>query len=357
MKIIHCSDLHLDSPLGRHFTPAQAKARNAELCAAFSRMVQFARREQVEAVLIAGDLFDSAYASAQTAGFVLEQIRAAGEITFFYIRGNHDGSRDPLAGMALPGNLKTFGPVWTSYSCGDVLITGMELGPEKPELCFAGLDLPAAQCNIVMLHGELSAQPGPEQIPAAALRGKHIDYLALGHLHSYQVGKLDDRGIFCYSGCLEGRGFDECGEKGFVLLSVQHGSIRHEFVPFASRILHELPVDITGAETVSQILTLLRQAAGHIPESDLVKFVLTGTHTLQTQKDTAFLRKMLEPEFFCIKIKDESCLRIDRESYENDISLRGEFIRLVMASDKSEAQKQQIISCGIRALMGEEVAL
>ena len=106
MKIIHCSDLHLDSPLGRHFTPAQAKARNAELCAAFSRMVQFARREQVEAVLIVGDLFDSAYASAQTAGFVLEQIRAAGEITFFYIRGNHDGSRDPLAGMARqPENL------------------------------------------------------------------------------------------------------------------------------------------------------------------------------------------------------------------------------------------------------------
>ena len=357
MKIIHCSDLHLDSPLGRNFTPAQAKTRNAELCATFGRMVQFARREQVEAVLLAGDLFDSGYASARTVEFVLDQIRNAPQVTFFYIRGNHDGGRDPFDGAVLPRNLKTFGPVWTSYPCGDALITGMELGAGNGETSFSGLSLPADRCNIVMLHGDISGQPGPDHIPVQALRGKHIDYLALGHLHSYQAGKLDDRGIFCYSGCLEGRGFDECGEKGFVLLHVQPGGIRREFLPFAERTLHEIPVDITDAETAPRILARLRQSAESIPSKDLVKFVLTGTCTVQTQKDTAFMEKMLAPEFFYVKIKDESRLQVDWESYEMDASLRGEFVRLVMASGKSEEDKQRIVSCGLGALGGEEAVL
>ena len=49
----------------------------------------------------------------------------------------------------------------------------------------------------------------------------NIDYLALGHIHSYKCHKLDKRGVYCYSGCLEGRGFDECGDKGFVLLETE----------------------------------------------------------------------------------------------------------------------------------------
>ena len=354
MKIIHCSDLHLDSPLGRNYSPDQAKKRNAELCATFGRMVQFARQEQVEAVLIVGDLFDSAYSSARTVDFVLDQIRNALEVTFFYIRGNHDGSRDPFAERELPQNLKTFGSGWTSYPCADVLITGMELGPESR---FDELNLPADRCNIVMLHGEPSAQPGPDLIPMYLLRNKHIDYLALGHLHSYQEGKLDDRGRYCYSGCMEGRGFDECGEKGFVLLSVLPSGIHQMFVPFASRTLHEIRVDITNAETVTQILSLMRSFAEHIPQKDLVKFVLTGSCTARTQKDTDFLHKMLETSFWYVKVQDESRLHFSRESYEYDASLKGEFTRLVLSSDRTDGEKERIIFCGLRALMGEEVLL
>ena len=189
------------------------------------------------------------------------------------------------------------------------------------------------------------------------LRNRNIDYLALGHIHSYQKGKLDDRGDFCYCGCLEGRGFDECGEKGFVLLETGAGRLRSRFVPFAARTLHEVNVDITNAETVTQLLSKMKQAAAGIPEKDLVKFTLTGSCTLQTQKDTAFLQKMLEPDFWFVKIKDESRLKIDRESYAYDASLKGEFIRVVLASDRSETEKERIIACGIRALSGEEVAL
>ena len=54
------------------------------------------------------------------------------------------------------------------------------------------------------------------KIEVYELKNKNIDYLALGHVHKYKMEKLDNRGIYCYSGCLEGRGFDECGDKGCV---------------------------------------------------------------------------------------------------------------------------------------------
>lgn len=357
MKIIHCSDIHLDSALGYNFSAAQAKARNAEICETFSRMVRFAVQEHVRAVLIAGDLFDGSYATAQTSDFVLAQIRSAADVTFFYLRGNHDESRNAFAGQALPENLKTFDNQWKKYRCGDVVISAIEPEGTGWFEMYDQLKLDKAETNIVMLHGQVSAQPGPELIALPKLRNKNIDYLALGHLHGYQKGQLDFDGEYCYSGCLEGRGFDECGEKGFVLLETVGERLHSRFVPFAARKLHELYVDITDAETVTQILSRMEQAASGINPDDFVKFTLRGSYTLQTQKDPVFLQKMLASRFCFVKIKDETRLKIQRESYEFDASLKGEFIRLVLASDRSEGEKERIISCGIHALRGEEVAL
>lgn len=353
MKFIHCSDIHLDSKMERNLTAAQARERNAEVCATFARMARFAAEKGVDAVLIAGDLFDSSRATAQTAGFVLDTIRTTPGVDFLYLRGNHDVSA--FEGLEPPENFKIFGTDWTCYRYGDTVIAGME--PEDWEACYDALEFPEETVNIVTLHGQISTQPGEELIALPKLKRKNIDYLALGHIHGYQTGKLDDRGVWCYCGCLEGRGFDECGEKGFVLLTVENGQVQQEFVPFARRTLVEIEVDITDLTTVSQILAAAEQNTRGISSESLVKLTLTGTFTLETQKDPDFLKKMMEGKFYFLKIKDESRLKIEKETYEHDISLKGEFIRLVMASDRSDEEKEQMICCGIRALSGEEVGL
>lgn len=355
MKIIHCSDLHLDSALSSNLSQEKARIRNAELCAGFGRLIAFAKKEQVDAVLIAGDLFDSPYVSRRTADYVLETIRSAAQIRFFYLRGNHDENRDVFSGQKLPDNLITFDTQWRSYRCGQVVITAIEPRDHDWLTMYDSLQLQEEQLNIVMLHGQAATQPGMEQIALPLLRGKHIRYLALGHLHSYSKAPLDSFGEYCYPGCPEGRGFDECGEKGFVLIETDGVRFHSRLVPFAARTLHEIAVDISGLETVTQILSEMKRAARNIDAEDLVKFILTGTYTLQTQKDIRFLRKMLEPDFWFVKIKDESCLKVDRKSYEYDISLKGAFIRAVLASERSETEKMRIINCGICALNGEEV--
>ena len=57
MKLIHCADLHLDSSMTTHLTKEKAKERKAELLASFNRMMEYADRENVSAVLIAGKIF------------------------------------------------------------------------------------------------------------------------------------------------------------------------------------------------------------------------------------------------------------------------------------------------------------
>ena len=99
-----------------------------------------------------------------------------------------------------------------------------------------------SKINILMLHGQMTENPSVVDygIDVRRLRGKHIDYLALGHLHSHREGILDERGIFCYPGCPEGRGFDECeGEHGLILLETDATThtLSHTFIPFENRRL------------------------------------------------------------------------------------------------------------------------
>ena len=86
MKLIHCADLHLDSSLKRHLDKEKIANRKAELIVAFEDMVAYAKREGVTAILIAGDLFDTARVTKSAGNVVLGCIRDAAEITFYYLK-------------------------------------------------------------------------------------------------------------------------------------------------------------------------------------------------------------------------------------------------------------------------------
>ena len=162
MKMIHCGDIHLDSRMESNLPTQKARERNAEICASFTRMIRFGQDNGVKVALIAGDLFDTAHASAQTVQFVLDRIRDAADMDFLYLKGNHDENVDIFEGMELPGNFKTFGNRWTSYRYGDVVISGVE--PENWETYYDGLDLKPEDTNIVLLHGQVSASEGKDNI-------------------------------------------------------------------------------------------------------------------------------------------------------------------------------------------------
>lgn len=358
MKFIHCADLHLDSKLESNIGKEKAKERRNEILLTFERIVQLAKIEEVTAVLIAGDLFDTKNIAAKARNLVWDMIAANPEIDFLYLRGNHDWQTNFTEGRIIPGNFKCFGTDWVEYQYGEVSVWGKEtIGND---VNYAALMTEPDRINIVMLHGQevrSNVRDDASLIALPALRNHNIDYLALGHIHSYKKEKLDNRGEYCYCGCPEGRGFDECGEKGVVLLEIDGGKVDSRFVSMASRILHEIRVDITGQETTTDILRAVDKEVADIPSKDMVKIVLTGYYTVDTEKDFTYFDQAMEGRFYFLKWKDESRLSIDYKTYENMISLKGEFVRTVMNAKEEECEKEQMILLGIRALSGEDLGV
>jgi DNA repair exonuclease SbcCD nuclease subunit len=365
MRLIHCADLHLDAKMNANLNKEQAKERKAEILHTFERMIAYAATNHIAAILIAGDLFDTKNISATARNTVLYNITNHPEITFYYLKGNHDNDNF-LAGMEeIPENLKLFGSQWTTYLEANekIAISGIELSPENTGTAYVSMMLDFNKFNIVMLHGqesEGSVKDKAEIINLKALRNKGIDYLALGHVHAYKKSSLDPRGTYCYAGCLEGRGFDECGEHGFVVLDVDEttGNYTQEFVPFAQRTLYTVNVDVTGCQTTAEMVSRATLELERVCQDrdSLIKIVLTGMLDVACEKDVDYLLSRLKSQFYFVKVYDETSLKIDVNDYLLDESLKGEYVRQVLSDESlSEDEKKIIIRYGLQAIAGEEV--
>ena len=363
MKIIHCADLHLDSRLSANLSREKAKERKAELLDTFIRLSDHAEENMIRHIIIAGDLFDVKNVSAHAKNTVYGIMERHPDITYYYLKGNHDNvSEDEY-----PGNLFLFSDEWKTCRIPlngekDVVLTGVELSDENSADIYDSLNLRVQDINIVILHGQISdyaAKDRAEVINLAQLKNKSIDYLALGHIHERKTGSLPPRGEYVYPGCLEGRGFDECGEHGFELIDIDERqmTLTHKFVPFAKRKLFTLPVDVSGAMTTVEISDLVKAAIedSGISDEDLLKICLKGRVDVECEKDAEQIRQRFERDFYFLKVYDETALAVDYESFARDASLKGEFVRLLRSDvSLSEERRSAIIRCGIQALSGEE---
>ena len=91
--------------------------------------------------------------------------------------------------------------------------------------------------------------------------------------------------------------------------------------------------------------------------SSLVKVVLYGEIDVECELDTSFLEEQFADYFYFIKVADETKLMVNYQDYEKDVSLKGEFVRMVMESDLPEEEKSMVIRAGIQALQGEEISI
>lgn len=357
MKLIHCADIHLDSPMETHMTAEQASERNTEVIRSFIRMTNYAVENDVRAVIIAGDLFDGERVRMRTVDEILDAMQRTPEVDYLYVPGNHDKVKHIFFGRSLPDNFKQFGRQWHTYVYENVSVSGIEICDENSNLLYRDIPHTDGHINIISLHGQVGTASGTDKVNLELLKNKGIDYLALGHIHSHVVCPLDEDGVYCYSGCLEGRGFDECGEKGFVFLTTDEKKIRYEFVPFSYRQLHRVYVDITGLSKNSDVWTKMQLAANGIQSNDMVEFILTGYNDPTCNIAASYLQNIIRNHFFFSKVKNESKMRVNPNIYKNDVSLKGEFIRLVLSSNADDAYKAAIIQTGLQALMGEEITL
>ena len=333
LKFIHAADFHLDSAFGA--LPArQAAARRRECRETLFRLADYVNREGIQLVLLAGDLFDSDSAFRET-GEQLAQALGRMEARVFIAPGNHDcvTGNSPWQTVEWPENVTVFRE--DRMTAAEVPELGVTVhgaaftAPEQAAGLLTGFTAPAdGKLHIGLLHGELEpaeARYGPirrEEIAASGLA-----YLALGHIHKRTEPLTFGKTVCAWPGCLEGRGFDELGEKGFYQGTLsEDGTVDLAFVPFALRRYEILEVDVTGKDPRQAV----EEALPAETEKDLYRILLTG-ETGEGGVDAAALREALAERFYALDIRDHTRMAADIWARAGEDSLRGLFLRELRA--------------------------
>lgn len=353
MKLIHCADVHLGSKIVSKFPKEISKKIKEEVRTAFMKMVHYAHSSGIKVILLSGDVFDSDAPFQKDKDFFISVVKNNADIDFLYLRGNHDLQGEDID--SLP-NLKCFTDEWTTYHYENVNISGIEMTKNNCTSLYSTLQLDKERKNIVMLHGSVGSTAGKDTINLSQLKNKNIDYLALGHIHAFSAQKLDDNGIYVYPGCLQGRGFDETGDKGFIEVDIGN-KISYRFVPIAELKIIEEDVDVSGKKEAYTAFLKVKEEIS-FEKNHIYRINLLGDVDYEVESLASDVQNYLSSERLClfVDVKDKTKKNLDITAFEGDLSLKGEFVRSVWNNDKhTEEEKLAIISYGLKALSGRSV--
>ena len=276
-KFVHTADIHLDSPL-RSLALRDPEA--AELIAnatrqSFVAIIDLCLGERVDALLIAGDIYDGSHHSMKTAGFLTSQLRRLSDarIAVFIIRGNHDALSRITKQLQLPQGVHVFGARHAAVSIENknVVIHGVSFAkPSSPESLLPGFAPPVAGAiNIGMLHTSLTGAAGHDDYAPCGLSdlaSQGYDYWALGHIHKREV-HAEGQNAVVMPGIPQGRHINEAGSKSVSLVTIDdNGSIKIEERPTALVQFERVPIDVTGISEWSELVALAEKALVDIRE-------------------------------------------------------------------------------------------
>ncbi|MFJ6327846.1 MULTISPECIES: exonuclease SbcCD subunit D [unclassified Rhizobium] len=299
-RFVHTADLHLDSPL------RSLALRNRDLAElvgdatrqVLSAIVRLCIDEQVNALIIAGDLYDGDQTSMKTARFLASQMYRLHEagIATFVIRGNHDALSRITQELILPPSVTVFGG--RSHAAeikhGDLALSvhGLSFAkPQAPESLLERYHRPVADTvNIGIMHTSVAGAPGHDlyaPCKATDLHGWGFDYWALGHIHN-RMEHVGDRKVIM-PGMPQGRDINESGEKTVSLVTVNDDrSLTVEERPTSIAQFERIQVDLSSANTWREAADLIEQgmsvARDQTRSAHLVgRLQLTGTTGLSWQ--------------------------------------------------------------------------
>ena len=354
MRFIHTADLHIDSPLRglSRYEGAPLERLRGATRRTLERLVDLALDEQVDFVLIAGDLYDRDWQDFHTGLFVREQMVRLGRkgIRVFIVQGNHDARGVITRQIPWPDNVKVF----SSRAAETVRLEALGVAihghsfpdREVPEDLVPGYPLAVPGFfNIGVLHTSLSGIGGhdtyaPTTLPDLKSRG--YDYWALGHIHARQVICEQPRVVF--PGNLQGRHARETGPKGCELVTVEGARMTARFVPLAVVRWHQIGIDLQPLKTLDELPLRVAQALALAASEDgdalhAVRVVLSGEtllHALEARQPgtlaaavQAASQDVSGAEVWIEQVKLDLRSPLDRSRLEQGEDALGELVRWV----------------------------
>lgn len=274
MKFLHAADIHLDSPLrglDRYEGAPVEEIRNATR-RALENLVALAIEEEVNFIILAGDLFDGDWPDFNTGLFFVRQMARLADrnIAVYAVRGNHDAESKITRKLPWPRNVHFFTsrkPESLVAEGCDAVLHGQSFASRdvKEDLAAAYPSAVPGRINIGVLHTSLDGREGhagyaPTKLDV--LRSRGYDYWALGHVHKREIVHREPLVVF--PGNLQGRHIKETGDKGCQLVTLESDGLHVEHRPLDVFRWAGVTVDIEGAASLDDVLvssaTLLDKA-------------------------------------------------------------------------------------------------
>lgn len=355
IKILHSGDWHLDSPMLGHSEQQSRFLRNA-LAQVPGKMAAVRRQYGCDLVLLAGDLLDGA-CSAQTYQDLYCALQDM-EVPVFITPGNHDfGASDSIWNTRdWPENVYIFkGETVQSVALPELDLRLYGAGFESMDCPGLLRDFKAQQQEkyaVGVFHGDpTQVNSSYNPITTAQVEGTGFDYLALGHIHkggSFQAGKT----LCAWPGCPMGRGYDEPGEKGVLVVTLED-TAKATFVPLDTPRFYNLQVP---AEDDAQ--AALNEILPPMGSEDFYRITLTGpSEPVNIQELTQVFSR-----FPNLKLRDKTTPPLDIWGSAGEDSFEGIFFSLLQqqlkVSDEAQQEKIRLAAKISRQILnGQEVEL
>ncbi|MCD4687999.1 MAG: exonuclease SbcCD subunit D [Desulfuromonadaceae bacterium] len=288
VRFIHTGDIHLGKTY-RHSSGEQR--RYNDFFRTLAAIVADALAEQVDFVLIAGDLFHTGQILPQTFARTIEILQPLKDVGIpcIAVEGNHDWihRRDSISWMealSQMGYLRLlrpsraedggyyFAPFDKEQGAGGLLLIGdlhiyglgyigAQAGTHVSRICEAV----TTDHNLLLFHVgiwsfspvEIGNMKPEEALPLADRFG----YLALGHGHKPYIVKTPEGRPYGFNpGSPERVNFGEQRyDKGYYLVTSEGGCFQHQFRPTDPRPMQAVVIDLDGATDADQALETFRE--------------------------------------------------------------------------------------------------
>lgn len=372
VKILHCSDIHLGSKFGG-LDNFKSNQRNIEIKNTFIDTLNICQKESVDILLISGDFFDSIYIDDTTVNEI-KYCMSKYKFKIVISPGNHDPfTSDSPYNSKWPQNVyifksnnvnyfyfkdintRVFGNAFTNtYLKGENINFEKKLIEENSDT----LDIGIFHAEITNAQKENLYSP----ITLEKIRNSRLDYIAFGHIHKRTPIQTAGKTSYAYCGCLEGRGFDETGDKGFYIGYISKGIVDLEFRSVCKRKYVEHTVDIgnclNSLEVCETINSKLEESFGEEFFKHFYKITLVGELSNEYLLDTKDIESKLDNVFY-IKIIDKTQMFVDLRNINLGTDLKSIFIKKMVSrienacSSEEKIIENQALKIGLKAFLGE----
>ena len=360
MKIVHFSDLHLDSPFAwAGATGDVARRRRQALRDTLVNIANLAREQNADALLCGGDLFEHDRVTPDTAEFLRTTFIALNPIRVFLAPGNHDfyDQRSLYSLVNWPDNVHIFDdptlrPV--ELEAGLTLWGAAHRVPANTPNFLEGFRVSGSGIHLGLFHGSENSwwaeQDDGVKKPHAPFETHQIEEAGFHHVFLGHYHRPKDAPFHTYPGNPDPLEFGEQGERGAVVATIApDGTIARERHRVGITGVHDLNLDVSGCTTQQQIRDLLTQRTGGM--TGLARLTVSGELDPNVELNVTDLADILSNAFDAHRVSiGDIHAAYDIETIRAEPTVRGRFVNDVLAAGLDDDEERRVLVTGLRAL-------